>query len=77
MELLIYGYFDLTTNEIVVFKFQYGATNILPSISISSYCIVFKFQYGATNILLLDENVAYDSPFKFQYGATNIRLIIT
>ena len=29
MELLIYGYFDLTTNEIVVFKFQYGATNIL------------------------------------------------
>ena len=37
----------------VLFKFQYGATNIYLKILITSNETTFKFQYGATNIQVL------------------------
>ena len=72
MELLILGLNSHYELEEHLFKFQYGATNIIftPTKFISN--LVFKFQYGATNILQNGENTFSYTRFKFQYGATNI-----
>ena len=50
MELLILGLNSHYELEEHLFKFQYGATNIIftPTKFISN--LVFKFQYGATNM---------------------------
>ena len=71
MELLISCTF-LTLHFPVLFKFQYGATNIILQLSYYSSFHQFKFQYGATNIHVIIFMQIFIFLFKFQYGATNI-----
>ena len=45
---MLYG----NDKRIPLFKFQYGATNILPLFWFLLVFDIFKFQYGATNIAI-------------------------
>ncbi len=53
MELLIFLLVLTASAKITLFKFQYGATNILLLDENVAYDSPFKFQYGATNIRLI------------------------
>ena len=50
MELLIFLLVLTASAKITLFKFQYGATNIVRYNTLQKYGYTFKFQYGATNI---------------------------
>ena len=62
-------------SPLTIFKFQYGATNIIEYQTMRKFYYYFKFQYGATNILIKSFTLFKTLSFKFQYGATNIDTI--
>ena len=74
MELLIYGHLHPTILFLLLFKFQYGATNILITRQMQTDITKFKFQYGATNISSFNKSDNPKQLFKFQYGATNMSI---
>ena len=53
MELLIWTLIYSKPSEVIKFKFQYGATNILAFATLFITIPSFKFQYGATNMIYL------------------------
>ena len=50
MELLISAFSLVSNVPYLIFKFQYGATNIEAGSILENLAEWFKFQYGATNI---------------------------
>ena len=72
MELLICISRCIIEIDNIIFKFQYGATNMAWLQMALLAIILFKFQYGATNILIVWYSILRIRVFKFQYGATNI-----
>ena len=71
MELLIFIVQLLHFIPYNLFKFQYGATNILPYFLISVTIYTFKFQYGATNMQMEEAKKEVEA-----YLNSNMELLI-